>query len=137
MWGFVQPEAEVEPPLEHRARDVERAWYDALAAPLVLGAEIDEQRPRFDRRDCLLPARGAARSARCASASICSAVTAVRSASVRAVELEVGHRVSATQTPLPAVRAATIAIAQPAPSASATTPARSAPTTKPKSRQKR
>jgi hypothetical protein len=47
------------------------------------------------------------------------------------------HAVPATHRPLAAVRPATIAIAAPLPRASATSPASSAPSTKPKSRQKR
>lgn len=50
---------------------------------------------------------------------------------------ERGQAVTATHPPLAAVSAATTAIAAPTPSASATNPASRAPSTYPKSRQKR
>ena len=40
----------VEPPLEHRARDVERAGNDAVALAVDIGANVDEKGAPFDRR---------------------------------------------------------------------------------------
>ena len=128
----------VEPPLEHRPRNVQesrgsRRTGRARRATVYRSTAPRSAAPRAlararDARAARGPRRGGQRSSFGPSHSLPG---------------ECGrpaygvHDVAATQSPLPAVSAATTAIASPAPKASATAPLTRVPATKPMSRQKR
>jgi hypothetical protein len=113
---------------------VDRARDDPSFSAAVVRAQVNDECPFMQRFESLR--RGAprfdARPRLCQEFVDVPAGRAIVGRPIRSAQC-----VRATHIPLAAVRPDTITIAAPDPAASATNPARSAPMTKPKSRQKR